>query len=165
MSHASLQRQLEDAANLMEDAMAVADEPLPPGRLLDAEVARVLGVGPDRWKITRLQDARGKLYDHPLVEWSSVSVAGAEPQYPPYSTDAAASSEARDLAWEKFEMWILVAPQVDFDPERFMAVNMEGGVSTRNGTDGTGTILAEGPFFIGETVAHAAALVIAGGGR
>lgn len=168
MNHASLGLEAELAGALMEAALAADRELRPPGPELDAAVARVLGVGPDRWRCLETHDAKGHKYTHPLVTWSSVPVKDAEPQHPPYSTDPAASDKARRLArkelgspfviWdqpngpdagENFIAWIQTeSPSID-EPDSGLdsGVNLWVDVDGRRGCRG-------------ETEAHAVALAI-----
>ncbi len=106
MSHASLNLQPEDAADLME---AVEEqlhrddayrEPLPPGAELDAAVAKALGVEPAGWRPTSSGSVAGP--------WNSMASKGlmideraVEYLHQPYSRDPAYSDEARRLAFKK----------------------------------------------------------------
>ena len=153
----SLGLQTEDAADPMEAALAVADpEPLPPGRLLDGKVARVLGVEGIPGTVRMHSSQRAVVFGRGSLE------------YPPYSRDPAAAADAQALAFEKGMGWAVEVPKGD---EFWCYLHKGGTCLIEDSLRGVGiddAYLAVGvdeldTVGVGITPMHARALAIVGG--
>ncbi len=146
----------EHAADLMEAAMAVADEPLPPGRKLDALVAEVLGVEPIGWVsikdgVERHVSARNKW----VADKFEKAGATKHPKHKLYSRDATASNWARHRAYDLGLGW---AVEVIADKQgRFY------GYMQRTDGDLSELVLV-GPAYRVKCALHARALAIVAAG-
>ncbi len=127
MKHEILDLQPDEAVALMKAALEQPDtDPvlaaavdLPPGPELDAQVAEVLGVEPSGWEYTwgknpahmsptfTGHEAATEAHRRDSDEFVTTPVV---PVFKPYSTDAVASDEAREVAFKMGMGWAVEVP-------------------------------------------------------
>ena len=153
------------ASDAIEATLAV--ELLPPGPALDAEVARVLGVEP-LWTVPGLEgDPWDSEKDLRQAFRHLIRRVDREPVvvHKPYSTDATASAEARELAFKKGMGFVVVMRSASGylacrqgDPCDLMD---ERDAVTYDGD--SVSFFADSELVLGVSTAHVVSLAIVGG--